>query len=117
MPPRGLLYIPLSNVPLGVRSGMLRYSFRRENDRFWILAVHPTNSLIAAGHDSGMVVFKLDRERPVFGLGSSSSHGGQVGCLLLSNTCFKLPSVAVSGKWWLPYRTEHRPGQASARNN
>ncbi|KAF4656405.1 hypothetical protein FOL47_009008 [Perkinsus chesapeaki] len=53
------------------------HTFRRENDRFWILAVHPTNSLIAAGHDSGMVVFKLDRERPVFALGSASGHSGQ----------------------------------------
>ncbi|KAF4680391.1 hypothetical protein FOZ60_013580 [Perkinsus olseni] len=53
------------------------HTFRRENDRFWILAVHPTNSLIAAGHDSGMVVFKLDRERPVFALGSGSGHAGQ----------------------------------------
>eukprot|EP00871_Galdieria_phlegrea_P001589 jgi/Galph1/2430/GphlegSOOS_G1087.1 len=39
-------------------------TYRRENDRFWILAVHPTSSIIAAGHDSGMIVFKLDRERP-----------------------------------------------------
>jgi len=40
------------------------YSFRRENDRFWIMAAHPHVNLIAAGHDSGMVVFKLERERP-----------------------------------------------------
>eukprot|EP00186_Timspurckia_oligopyrenoides_P004196 CAMPEP_0182445378 /NCGR_PEP_ID=MMETSP1172-20130603/3522_1 /TAXON_ID=708627 /ORGANISM="Timspurckia oligopyrenoides, Strain CCMP3278" /LENGTH=1243 /DNA_ID=CAMNT_0024641141 /DNA_START=159 /DNA_END=3889 /DNA_ORIENTATION=+ len=40
------------------------FSFRRENDRFWILAAHPKVNLIAAGHDSGMVVFKLERERP-----------------------------------------------------
>ncbi|GJQ13849.1 hypothetical protein GpartN1_g5640.t1 [Galdieria partita] len=41
-------------------------TYRRENDRFWILAVHPKLNLIAAGHDSGMIVFKLDRERPPF---------------------------------------------------
>ncbi|XP_050443859.1 coatomer subunit alpha-like [Adelges cooleyi] len=41
-------------------------TFRRENERFWILAAHPTSNLFAAGHDSGMVVFKLERERPAF---------------------------------------------------
>ena len=39
-------------------------TFRREHDRFWIMAVHPEINLIAAGHDSGMIVFKLERERP-----------------------------------------------------
>ena len=42
-------------------------TFRRENDRFWILAIHPEVNLLAAGHDSGMIVFKLERERPAFG--------------------------------------------------
>ncbi|KAG9449882.1 hypothetical protein H6P81_009847 [Aristolochia fimbriata] len=41
-------------------------TFRREHDRFWILAAHPEMNLFAAGHDSGMVVFKLERERPAF---------------------------------------------------
>jgi coatomer protein complex subunit alpha (xenin) len=41
-------------------------TFRRENDRFWILAAHPEQNLLAAGHDSGMIVFKLERERPAF---------------------------------------------------
>jgi coatomer protein complex subunit alpha (xenin) len=45
-------------------------TFRREHDRFWILAAHPNINLLAAGHDSGMVVFKLERERPAF-----ASHG------------------------------------------
>lgn len=40
--------------------------FRRDNDRYWILAVHPTLNLIGAGHDSGMMVFKLERERPAY---------------------------------------------------
>lgn len=39
-------------------------TFRREHDRFWILATHPEINLLAAGHDSGMIVFKLARERP-----------------------------------------------------
>jgi coatomer protein complex subunit alpha (xenin) len=44
-------------------------TFRREGDRFWILAAHRSQNLLAAGHDSGMIVFKLERERP------ASSHG------------------------------------------
>lgn len=38
--------------------------FRREHDRFWLIASHPTISLFAACHDSGIMVFKLERERP-----------------------------------------------------
>ena len=41
-------------------------TFRREHDRFWILAAHPEVNLLAAGHDSGMLVFKLERERPAY---------------------------------------------------
>jgi coatomer protein complex subunit alpha (xenin) len=39
-------------------------TFRRENDRFWVLTAHPNLNLFAAGHDNGLIVFKLDRERP-----------------------------------------------------
>ncbi|KAI0918559.1 hypothetical protein AcV5_002514 [Taiwanofungus camphoratus] len=45
-------------------------TFRRENDRFWVLAAHPELNLFAAGHDNGLIVFKLERERPAF-----SMHG------------------------------------------
>lgn len=41
-------------------------TFRREHDRFWILSAHPENNLFAAGHDSGLIVFKLERERPAY---------------------------------------------------
>ncbi|KAF2585094.1 hypothetical protein F2Q70_00033716 [Brassica cretica] len=47
-------------------------TFRREHDRFWILAVHPEINLLAAGHDNGMIVFKLERERPAFALSGNS---------------------------------------------
>lgn len=40
------------------------HTFRRESDRFWIVTAHPTLNLFAAGHDSGMIIFKLERERP-----------------------------------------------------
>ena len=46
------------------------HTFRREHERFWILAAHPNLNLFAAGRDAGMVVFKLERERP-----SYSVHG------------------------------------------
>ncbi|KAL5069300.1 hypothetical protein RYX36_020187 [Vicia faba] len=47
-------------------------TFRREHDRFWILAAHPEMNLLAAGHDSGMIVFKLERERPAFTVSGDS---------------------------------------------
>ncbi|CAI0422909.1 unnamed protein product [Linum tenue] len=47
-------------------------TFRREHDRFWILAAHPDMNLLAAGHDSGMIVFKLERERPAFAVSGDS---------------------------------------------
>ncbi|KAI0090328.1 coatomer subunit alpha-2 [Irpex rosettiformis] len=43
-------------------------TFRRENDRFWVLAAHPELNLFAAGHDNGLIVFKLERERPAFAI-------------------------------------------------
>ncbi|EPQ26336.1 uncharacterized protein PFL1_05984 [Pseudozyma flocculosa PF-1] len=43
-------------------------TFRRESDRFWVLTAHPTLNLFAAGHDNGLIVFKLERERPAFAL-------------------------------------------------
>ncbi|KAK6932876.1 Coatomer, alpha subunit, C-terminal [Dillenia turbinata] len=47
-------------------------TFRREHDRFWILASHPEMNLLAAGHDNGMIVFKLERERPAFAVSGDS---------------------------------------------
>jgi len=40
--------------------------WRRDNDRFWILTCHPRLNLLAAGHDGGFFVFKLDKERPAY---------------------------------------------------
>ncbi|KAJ1673888.1 hypothetical protein EV182_004370, partial [Spiromyces aspiralis] len=42
----------------------LLQTFRREQDRFWCLCAHPEINLFAAGHDNGLIVFKLERERP-----------------------------------------------------
>lgn len=49
-------------------------TFRRENDRFWILAAHRNQNLLAAGHDSGMIVFKLERERPAHDVSASDGR-------------------------------------------
>lgn len=43
-------------------------TFRREHDRFWVLTAHPNLNLFAAGHDNGLIVFKLERERPAFSI-------------------------------------------------
>lgn len=42
------------------------HTIRRENERYWVLTAHPTLNLFAAGHDGGMFVFKLERERPAY---------------------------------------------------
>ena len=47
------------------------HQFRREHDRYWVIAAHPTLSLFAAGHDNGMVIFKLERERPAYSVYSN----------------------------------------------
>ncbi|KAH8862847.1 Coatomer subunit alpha [Schistosoma japonicum] len=41
-------------------------TIRRDSDRFWVLNAHPKLNFFAAGHDTGFVVFKLERERPAF---------------------------------------------------
>lgn len=35
------------------------HTFRRENERYWILAGHPTLNLFAAGHDAGRFLIYL----------------------------------------------------------
>ncbi|VDK59591.1 unnamed protein product [Anisakis simplex] len=40
------------------------HTFRHDNDRFWVLSAHPTLNMFAAGHDNGMMIFKIERERP-----------------------------------------------------
>lgn len=42
------------------------YTYKKETDRFWIVAPHPTNNYLAAGSDGGIIVFKVERERPPF---------------------------------------------------
>ncbi|KAG0224121.1 hypothetical protein BGX31_008182 [Mortierella sp. GBA43] len=49
-------------------------TFRREHDRFWALTAHPELNLFAAGtcHDNGLIVFKLERERPAYAIHQST---------------------------------------------
>lgn len=54
-------------------------TFRREHDRFWVLAAHPEINLLAAGHDGGMIVFKLERERPAYAVRGRRKQRGNAG--------------------------------------
>lgn len=38
-------------------------TYRRETDRFWTLAAHSQFNLFAAGFDTGVIIFKLEKER------------------------------------------------------
>lgn len=40
--------------------------FRRESDRFWLISLHPNINLFASCHDSGVIIFKLQKERIPF---------------------------------------------------
>lgn len=49
------------------RSNAFVSSYQREHDRFWIIASHPTEDIVAAGHDHGLLIYKMHRERlPTF---------------------------------------------------
>lgn len=48
--------------------GRCLLTIKRDHDRFWCLAAHPELNIFAAGHDNGLMVFKLERERPAFTL-------------------------------------------------
>lgn len=86
---------------------------RRESDRFWVLTAHPTLNLFAAGHDSGLVLFKLEHERPAYCVFEDSQlfYAKQDGilCLDLNES---LATAAASGGADVPSSpllTEGRP--------
>eukprot|EP00826_Nyctotherus_ovalis_P059573 TRINITY_DN8296_c0_g5_i1.p2 TRINITY_DN8296_c0_g5~~TRINITY_DN8296_c0_g5_i1.p2 ORF type:complete len:441 (+),score=114.95 TRINITY_DN8296_c0_g5_i1:119-1441(+) len=37
---------------------------KRDTDRFWVVCAHATLNYLAAGHDTGFTVFKLESDRP-----------------------------------------------------
>ena len=47
-------------------------TLRKDTERFWCLAAHPSLNVFAAGHDQGLVVFKLERERPAYAVDKES---------------------------------------------
>ncbi|CAJ0573308.1 unnamed protein product, partial [Mesorhabditis spiculigera] len=42
------------------------HAYRHEVERFWCITAHPKLNLFAAGHDNGMIIFKIQRERPPY---------------------------------------------------
>lgn len=56
---------------------------RKDTDRFWILAAHPSLNYFAAGYDNGMTVFKLERESY-----ASARAGSQVFFVKNKNLCY-----------------------------
>lgn len=51
-------------------------SIKKDNDRFWCLSAHPEMNIFAAGHDNGLIVFKMNRERPAFTLTPDAATSG-----------------------------------------
>lgn len=56
--------------------GKCALSIKKDNDRFWCLAAHPEMNIFAAGHDNGLLVFKMNRERPAFTLTPDAATSG-----------------------------------------
>ncbi|KAJ3302375.1 hypothetical protein HDV03_005016 [Kappamyces sp. JEL0829] len=80
-------------------------TFRREHDRFWSLATHPTMNLFAAGHDTGLIVFKLERERPAYDI-----HGDI--CFYVSGKSIHAYNFAQASDMPLINIKRGQPGQA-----
>ncbi|KAL1131457.1 hypothetical protein AAG570_011074 [Ranatra chinensis] len=76
------------------------HTFRREHERFWVLAAHPSLNLFAAGHDSGNILlyvkdrflrkldFSTSKDSPVMQL-----RGG--GKVPVYNICYNVAENAV----------------------
>lgn len=39
------------------------HTVKKDVDRYWTIATHPTNNYFAVGYDRGMTIYKLERER------------------------------------------------------
>lgn len=66
------------------------HTFRRENERYWILTGHPTLNLFAAGHDAGLSSAKLRCRRNSLTASRFLSLNCRNGCL---QTGTRAPSV------------------------
>lgn len=86
-------------------------SFKRDQDRFWVIAAHPEINLFAAGHDSGVMVFKLERERPPATLYQNQlfyiTKEKHVKCYDFAKNSESPPMVSLRklGPAWMPCRT------------
>lgn len=65
-----------NNNSLGLRAKSCVLTIKKDNDRFWCLAAHPEMNIFAAGHDNGLTVFKMNRERPAFTLTPDAANNG-----------------------------------------
>lgn len=86
--------------------------FRRENDRFWLIANHPDINLFATCHDLGVMVFKLERERPAHAIFQNKTlffvnNEKQVQFYDFQKQELSLPMLSLKkiGKTWLFMRT------------
>eukprot|EP01054_Gregarina_sp_Poly1_P000161 Gregarina_sp_Poly_1__160@NODE_1036_length_5286_cov_103_904771_g714_i1_p1_GENE_NODE_1036_length_5286_cov_103_904771_g714_i1NODE_1036_length_5286_cov_103_904771_g714_i1_p1_ORF_typecomplete_len1331_score224_27Coatomer_WDAD/PF04053_14/1_2e02Coatomer_WDAD/PF04053_14/6_6e02Coatomer_WDAD/PF04053_14/2_3e87COPI_C/PF06957_11/5_8e61WD40/PF00400_32/5_7WD40/PF00400_32/1_7e07WD40/PF00400_32/9_3e10WD40/PF00400_32/1_9e09WD40/PF00400_32/6_6e08WD40/PF00400_32/1_1e09WD40/PF00400_32/1_1e04WD40/PF00400_32/93ANAPC4_W len=71
---------------------VLLHTYRRDNDRFWMLSAQTDSNLLAVGHDTGMVVFKLERERPAF---YSWIHNGKIKSLHVKGASLKFQADCI----------------------
>lgn len=93
---------------LNKRTGIQQ--FKRENDKFWYIAAHPEINLFAAAHDSGVMVFKLERERPASTLSQNTlfyiNKDKQVKSFEIGSDRDNLPLLSLKkiGNPWTPFR-------------
>jgi coatomer protein complex subunit alpha (xenin) len=85
--------------------------FKRDNDRFWMVCSHPHINLFAACHDSGVMVFKLDRERPAHALFQNQlyyiNNEKQVQVFDYNSQVSSLPMLSLKkiGNTWSNFRS------------
>ncbi|EDO18559.1 hypothetical protein Kpol_2001p65 [Vanderwaltozyma polyspora DSM 70294] len=94
--------------------------FKRENDRFWLIAAHPNINLFGAAHDSGIMIFKLDRERPPFAIHQNMlyfvNNEKQVQTFDFPNQVSSLPYASLKslGNPWEAFKSiSYNPSQNS----
>ncbi|ANB16004.1 Cop1p [Sugiyamaella lignohabitans] len=84
--------------------------FKREGDKFWYIAAHESINLFAAAHDSGVMVFKLERERPASTVYQNSiyyiNREKQVKFFDINSNNESLPLLSLKkiGSQWVPFR-------------
>ena len=94
--------------------------FKRDSDKFWHIAAHPTINLFAAAHDSGVMVFKLERERPASALHQNSifylNKDKQLRSFDMGSNAETLPLLSLKkiGYSWVPFRDmSYNPAERS----